>query len=154
MSYNLHVVRTAHWLDADANPITKEDVELLLVADSDLSWSEDYVDMLVDGVSTRFHLIEWHGNPVFWWYKSEIRFNSAEEKAQIKLIEIAKALSAFVVGDDGEHYRLTSDENGQSVVEPFENGQPVVELFNPTRSAIEIDKKPSPISKKSWYKFW
>ena len=144
MAYDLHVVRTANWFDAETNPITKEDIESLLLADPDLSWSEDFIDMRVDGVVTRFHLIEWKGNPIFWWYKNEIRFNSLDEKGQIKLIEIANTLNASVVGDDGEHYRLSSNKDGNVVVE----------IFQPILGSAGSKQEVAFSSKKPWYKLW
>lgn len=117
MAYDLHVVRTNDWLDADDRPITRDDMDALIAADPELAWSDDYVDMREDGVVTRFHLIAWNGEPLFWWYRNEIRFNSPDEGAQIKLLRMAAALGAFVVGDDGEHYRLVTDEAGVESVE-------------------------------------
>ena len=144
MSYDLHVVRTTHWLDADTNPITKKDVESLISADADLSWSEDYVDMRVDGIVTRFYLIEWKGDSIFWWYKNEIRFNSPEENNQIKLLEIAKTLNAYVVGDDGEHYRLVQGEDGKSSVK----------WFQPMQATTDSKQQAGAPTKKPWYKLW
>jgi|GEM_PF-1118003 hypothetical protein len=144
MSYDLHVVRTTDWIDAHTNPITKSDVEMLISSDPELSWSESYIDMRVDDEVTRFHLIEWKGSPVFWWYQSEIIFKSPDESALIKLIEIANSLNAYVVGDDGESYRLTKDESGILSVEVFQ------------LASLEGDSsQPTPIAnKKPWYRFW
>jgi hypothetical protein len=116
MPYDLHIVRTKDWLDAADIPITKADVDLLISADSELSWSDEYVDMLVEDVVTRFHLISWRGDACFWWYKNEIRFNSRESDKQIKLVKIANLLNAFVVGDDHEHYQLATNANGSFTV--------------------------------------
>lgn len=41
MAYDLHLVRTSDWLDAADAPITKADVDALILADAELSWSTD-----------------------------------------------------------------------------------------------------------------
>lgn len=63
MAYDLHLVRTSNWLDAADAPVTKEDVDALLLSDAELAWSMDYIDMKLEGEAKRFHLIEWKGEP-------------------------------------------------------------------------------------------
>lgn len=116
MAYDLHLVRTSDWLDAADAPITKADVDALILADAELSWSTDYIAMQVDAEVKRFHLIDWKGEPVFWWYLDQIKFNSPDQDALIKLIGMAEALNALVVGDDGEHYQLDRRPNGDVAV--------------------------------------
>lgn len=65
MAYDLHLVRTSNWLDATDAPVTKEDVDALLLSDAELAWSMDYIDMKLEGEAKRFHLIEWKGQPFF-----------------------------------------------------------------------------------------
>lgn len=46
MAYDLHIIRTKDWTEAASAPITKQDVDALIAADSELSWSTShYVDM-------------------------------------------------------------------------------------------------------------
>jgi len=110
MAYDLHIVRTKNWLEASRAPITKEDVDALILSDPELEWSTtDYVDMSDDaGEVTRYYLITWRGQPCFWWYRDEIQCSGADEAQQLKLAQMARALNAFAVGDDGEIY----DEDG------------------------------------------
>ena len=56
MPYDLHIVRTRDWTEAASAPVTKQDVDALIAADTELSWSTtDYVDMSDEaGVSTRY----------------------------------------------------------------------------------------------------
>ena len=107
MAYDLHVVRTAHWLDASTNPISKDEINHLIATGPTLAWSnQEIVDMKSDIETIRYNMIEWNGVSCFWWYRDQIVCSGAD-KAQIgKLLRIAAALSATVVGDDGEKYEL------------------------------------------------
>jgi len=106
MAYDLHIVRTKNWLEASGAPITKQDVDALIASDSELTWSTtDYVDMSDDaGAATRYYMITWRGQPCFWWYRDQVQCSGPDEAQQSKLVQMARALGAFVVGDDGEIY--------------------------------------------------
>ena len=106
MAYDLHIVRTKDWLEASTAPITKQDVDALIARDPELAWSTtDYVDMSDDaGAVTRYHMIVWRGQPCFWWYRDQIQCSGPDEGQQAKLVQMARALDAFAVGDDGEVY--------------------------------------------------
>lgn len=123
MAYDLHIVKTLDWIDAAENPVTKLEIEALVAADPELSWSEDYVDMQ-NGESeddiVRYHLIEFNGVSCFWWYRDQIKFNSPDFEHQLKLIKMAEALNAYVVGDDGEHYQIVHDVNGGCTIESYQ----------------------------------
>jgi hypothetical protein len=51
-------------------------------------------------------MILWQGHPCFWWYKDQLLCSGPNEDQQRKLVEMAKSLNAFAVGDDGERYEL------------------------------------------------
>jgi hypothetical protein len=108
MAYDLHIVRTQDWTEAASAPITKQDVDALIAADSELAWSTtDYVDMSDDaGAVTRYWMITWRGRPCFWWYRDEITCSSPDDAQVAKLVQMSRALHAHVVGDDGEAYPL------------------------------------------------
>ena len=108
MAYDLHIVRTEDWTEAASAPITKQDVDALIAADAELAWSTtDYVDMKDEsGVSTPYYMIQWRGRPCFWWYQDEVRCAGSDEAQIAKLVEMARALGARVVGDDGEVYPI------------------------------------------------
>jgi len=108
MAYDLHIVRTKDWTEAASAPITKEDVDALIAADSELAWSTtDYVDMAdATGVSTRYSMITWRGEPCFWWYGDQIQCSGPDDAQVSKLVQMARALNAHTVGDDGEIYPL------------------------------------------------
>jgi hypothetical protein len=104
MAYDLHVVRTQDWTEAASAPITKQDVDALVAADAELAWSTaDYVDMKDEtGVSTRYYMINWRGQPSFWWYRDQIQCSGPDDAQQAKLVQMAHSLNAYAVGDDGE----------------------------------------------------
>ncbi len=108
MAYDLHIVRTKDWTEAASAPITKQDVDALIAADSELAWSTtDYVDMAdAAGVSTRCYMITWRGQPCFWWYRDQIQCSGPDEEQVCKLVKMSRVLHAHVVGDDGEIYPL------------------------------------------------
>src|SRR5215471_5892577 len=100
MPYDLHIVRTEGWTEAASEPVTKQDVDALIAADSELSWSTtDYVDMADEsGVSTRYYMIAWHGQPSFWWYRNQIQCSGPDEAQVSKLVQMSRVLHARVVG--------------------------------------------------------
>ena len=107
MAYDLHIVRTKDWTEAASTPITKQDVDALMASDSELEWSTtDFVDMADEGVTTRYYTIIWRGSPCFWWYRDQIQCSGPDEAQQLKLAQMARALNAFAVGDDGERYEV------------------------------------------------
>jgi hypothetical protein len=108
MAYDLHIVRTEDWTQAASAPITKQDVDALIAADSELAWSAtDYVDMSDEaGGSTRYYMITWRGEPCFWWYRDQIQCSGPDETQVSKLVRMARALNGYAVGNDGVIYPL------------------------------------------------
>ncbi len=131
MGYDLHIVRTKDWTEAASAPITKQEVDALIRADSELSWSStDYVDMEDEaGVSTRYYMIAWQGEPCFWWFRDQIQCSGPNEAQVAKLVQMARALKAHAVGDDGE-------------IHPLEQAEPPSTL-----SSTNAARRP-------WWKFW
>lgn len=116
MGYDVHIVRTENWLDANEMPITKSDVEALITSDAELSWSTtDYVDMSDDEDTfiARYFMICWNGNSCFWWYKNEVRCSMPEEEQIVKMVKMARLLNANVIGDDGEKYHIEQESSGK-----------------------------------------
>jgi hypothetical protein len=97
---DVHVVRTDDWRDAADDPVTKWDIEGLIASDPELAWAGNVHD---DG---RQPLpIAWRGEACFWWRRDKICCIAPDEAQLAKLVEIAIALDANVVGDDGtEHH--------------------------------------------------
>jgi hypothetical protein len=133
MAYDLHIVRTENWLEASAAPITKSDADALIASDPELAWSTtDYVDMSDDtGAVTRYWMITWHGRPCFWWYRDQIQCSGPDETQQGKLVQMARALDAYVVGDDGELY-------------------PLERRSTPPAKPYPLEQRSTPPAKKTW----
>jgi hypothetical protein len=109
MAYDLHVVRSIHWADAADSPITKSDVDALVEDDPELAWSDS--ELIIEakdenGAVTAFYMIRWNGTPCFWWYRGQVVCCGPNDRQVAKLVRIAAALNARVVGDDGERYEL------------------------------------------------
>lgn len=115
MGYDVHIVKTDDWLDAASNPITKEEVDKLVASDKELEWSElDYVEMIgPGGERVRYFAILWRNSPVFYWRRNEIKSSSPDEERIMKMVELAEALKANVIGDDHERYRIEKGFTGR-----------------------------------------
>ena len=128
MAYDIHIVRTKDWTEAATTPITKQDVDALIAADLELTWSAtDYVDMADDGVTTRYYMIIWRDAPCFWWYRDQIQCSGPDDAKQAKLVQMARSLKAYVVGDDGEIYPLEpkSVPSAQTLAQPNKKPWPL-----------------------------
>ena len=113
----MHVGRTAKWIEAARQPITRDDVEQLIRSDPELSWStSDYVGMRDVAKTPRYYSIKWRGSPSFYWYRDQIISASPNEVQMRKLIRISVRLGALVLGDDNERYILTCTLLGQERV--------------------------------------
>ena len=126
MAYDLHIVRTENWLEAASASVTKQDVDALIAADSELAWSTtDYVDMSDDaGAVTRYWMITWRGQPCFWWYRDQIQCSGPDEAQVSKLVQMSRVLHAHVVGDDGEIYPL-EQQSAPTTPTPFASRWPL-----------------------------
>ena len=94
-------------------------MDALIAADSELAWSTtDYVDMSDEaGVSTRYFMITWRGEPCFWWYRDQIQCSGPDDAQQLKLAQMARALNGYAVGDDGERYEIKKGFLGKEKLE-------------------------------------
>jgi hypothetical protein len=103
---DVHIVRTDRWQEAGNNPISKADVDALIDADSDLAWMTD--DRIVatreSGRVKPGHAIGWKGQICFWWTQNGITCTRPDSDQIAKMIEIAIALDANVIGHDGDVY--------------------------------------------------
>ena len=108
MAYDLHVVRAVHWTDASEAPITKSEVDSIIEADSELARSSsDFVQMKDhEGPVANFYMIAWKGAPCFWRYRDQLLRSCPNDAQVVKLVRMAAALGAHVVGDDGERYGI------------------------------------------------
>jgi hypothetical protein len=103
---DVHIVRTDRWLDAADDPITKPHVDALIAADAELEWSRDVWDKVsaASAIINRALAIRWRGQACFWWYRHGIRCTSPNAEELAKMIDMAVALDANVIGTDGTEY--------------------------------------------------
>lgn len=102
----VHIVRTERWQDAAKHPITKAHIEAVLAKDASLSWSTDnrIVASRDAGRVKQSIAIAWNGHACFWWNQNKIACTNPDPEQLAKMIEIAIALDANVIGDAGEEY--------------------------------------------------
>jgi hypothetical protein len=109
MGYDLHIIRTKDWGDSNEDPVTWEQADALVTSDPELKWAKTATFTGGEPETTfvlKGDFIEWNGEPWFHWSEDQIIGGSRNEAAIVKLAQMAKALSARLVGDDGEEYKL------------------------------------------------
>jgi hypothetical protein len=136
MSYALHLTRTEDWTQAATAPITKPDVDALIAADPELAWSTtDHLDMKDEtGAITRYFMITWRGKSFCWWNRNEIECSGPDDAQILKLVQMARALNAHAVGDDGELYPLEknpvpSSATTKPATKPMSHGKRLLLAF-------------------------
>ena len=99
MSYTLHVTRKARWADADGPTITLGEFTALAAGDPELAPDPD------NDVEDFLWLAHPGGPWALWWHaRGEIMTSSVDAHVLGKLLAIATALDARVLGDDDEQY--------------------------------------------------
>ena len=68
------------------------------------------------GTVARYFFIVWKGQPCFWWYRSQVLCKNPKEPQIAKMVTMARALRAYVVGDDKERYKLRRSLFGRGKV--------------------------------------
>jgi hypothetical protein len=116
-------------MDAAKLPIARREVANLVEQDHELKWSStEYVDLREkNGTIIRLPYIKWHGTSCFLWRLDQILCRNPDDAQIAKMVRIAEALKAVVVGDDGERYTLRRTLFGRRRVETI---QPVAETFS------------------------
>jgi len=106
ISCDVHIVRTDSWQDAATDPITKNQVDELIAGDPELTWSIDgWVNLSIDDDEVNRSIsILWKGQPYFSWNRNEILCPGPSDEQLAKMIEMAIALDANVLGHDGREY--------------------------------------------------
>jgi hypothetical protein len=109
-------------MDAAKLPIVRREVVNLVEQDPELKWSNtEYVDLRdKNGTIIRLPYIKWHGTSCFLWRLDQILCRNPDEAQTAKMIRIAEALEAVVVGDHGERYTLRRKLFGRSSVETIQ----------------------------------
>ncbi len=149
MGYDLHITRRDYWSD-DAQQsvdITLEEWFIYLKSDPELELSDAY-RIKVPGRPNESQVApgfcEWNNHPAnerpwFDFSNGSISTKNPDDATIKKMLSISKQLDARVQGDNGEFYRLSSDNT--IISGEFLNHQ-------------NISKHSERESGKSWWKFW
>ncbi|MFF2660274.1 hypothetical protein ACFVUH_23305 [Kitasatospora sp. NPDC058032] len=106
MGYDLHITRRGYWWDEEGSDISAAEWEGAVTADPGL-----VVVPLPEGCPERVvELVlrkggESSGEPL-WWRAGQIWAKNPTDAMVATMCRLAKALSARVQGDDGEHYDM------------------------------------------------
>ena len=103
MGYDLHITRKEHWSDEDGSEISLSEWVKYSQNDSDIKPDPDN-----PGDENWMIISDSWSWPIWWEKNGELRTKNPEPAAIQKLISIAIALDARVLGDDGEIYRNDS----------------------------------------------
>jgi hypothetical protein len=126
MGYYLHITRARFWDESDELPISLEEWRNYIANDSEI---EDpvYTDETGELEVTWFGFggvpDDTEGAGWFCWRGGQIETKNADEANMRKMIQIAVALNARLLGDEGEEYR----DNGEIWVYKYVDKPP--ELF-------------------------
>ena len=99
MGYDFHITRKEHWADYEGPRISLEEwtayagSDIDLKPDSDNPGAENWIVTNHDGPC-----------PLWWDANGEIIAKNPEQSMVEKMVAIANALGARVLGDDGEVY--------------------------------------------------
>lgn len=148
MGYEVHITRKTDWSDKEGPNISLEDWKVYISSDPDMrldGYAEatvgngDVLRVVSEGLAvwTAYSGHGVNGN-MAWLYLGSggIIGKSPDEEILRKMFEIAQALDARVVGDDGEEYGADGE---------------VVALEDATQAETAPEIKPP---KRSWFKFF
>jgi hypothetical protein len=115
MGYELHITRAPHWTESEAYAITLDEWLAYVASDSEMRL-DNFAEAEVGGDVLRYDndgLAVWlaysghsvGGNMAWFDYRGgRIVVKSPDREIVGKLVRIAQALGAQVIGDEGEFY--------------------------------------------------
>ena len=104
MGYDLHITRADFWAENQGQEISAEEWSALVDSDAALTFDAQN--------GPHFAVLESQSdNKARWldWNAGNITTKNPDRETLRKMLEIAAHLGASVQGDDGEHYRSTTD---------------------------------------------
>jgi hypothetical protein len=116
MGYELHIVRSEQWFDSKDEPITLEDWRAYVAGDQEMIMEGTAEEPIQGGGSIAYSnpgLAVWarysghgrNGNKAWLDHREgRISVKNPDREITLKMLKIAAALDARVVGDDGEDY--------------------------------------------------
>lgn len=100
MGYDVHITRKKHWADDTGPEISLLEWVTYITSDRELHADRENPspeNAVYDGVKGPWPL---------WWHRGEVRTKNPTPEVIGKMVGIARALRAGVMGDEGEKYEL------------------------------------------------
>jgi hypothetical protein len=109
VGYDLHITRAAEWLDSTQAPIGRAEWNAFARHDDRLA-EVSWVDMRDTGREPVYAVTTSEAHEFsLWWNRDQVSVKGHfTDRACQELAELAAALNANLVGDDGEHYAPAS----------------------------------------------
>lgn len=109
MGYEVFVTRAPSHLETKDHPISEAEWLEVAAADPSLRHSdEDYYERRgKSGNTERFHPWLWTGHPdepPLWFIDGAVQIKNPDDATISKLVQLAGALKARVIGEEGEEY--------------------------------------------------
>jgi len=113
MGYEVHITRAPHWIDSESSPITLDEWKAYVAADPEMRMDNFAEATTTEGETIRYEnegLAVWKpgasDNRGGWFdYRNgRIVVKHPDEETLAKMRQIAQALGARVMGDEGELY--------------------------------------------------
>ena|SRR5688572_28549165 len=105
MGYDIHLTRREYWSD-DGDP------EISLAQWIDYVARDPEITPDAEDPDPENFIVTVGGeNCPLWWDEGELKTKNPPERVIIKLVEVANALGARVLGDDDEIYGIGADGN-------------------------------------------
>ncbi len=115
VGYDVHITRAQHWTESESNPITLDEWLAYIAGDAEMRL-DNFAEAAVGGDTLRYDndgLAVWaafsghglDGNMAWFDYRhGAVVVKNPNEEILGKMIRIAAALHANVIGDEGEFY--------------------------------------------------
>lgn len=108
MSYDLHITRAQEFYESTKYPITLEEAQHYFANQEDFTYKKEITSgggPFAISVEGDFFVWETEDMEIpFRYYDGRLIVSGGDEWIAEKMKEIAAALNAYVVGDDGEQY--------------------------------------------------
>jgi hypothetical protein len=107
MGYDLHITRKEYWADEDGPQITLDEWQAYVAQDPDI-----VPDGNNPGPENYVFAAHSERHPLWWHRSGEIYTKNPDDTMIAKLVQIARALHAKVLGDDDEVYGVDPSNPG------------------------------------------
>jgi hypothetical protein len=106
MGYDLHITRKEFWADEEGETIRLDEWQRYVASDSEIESDPDNPGH--ENYVLASHPERW---PLWWWKDGEIYTKNPDDEVIAKLVQIADALRARVLGDDDEIYGIDAADS-------------------------------------------